>query len=101
MTTRKKLRALKLEVQTLQPTHGRAIFEAILELFDDAVFTDELPDELAKAVRLQRGTARVARPEKVWRRRYRCKAHGVITGPLCGDCASERKSPSALVEEGT
>jgi hypothetical protein len=98
MTTRKKLRALKLEVQQFQPgTHGQAVLTALLELLDDAVFVDELPSELARQVRP--GSAARAKPEKVWRRRYRCKTHGTITGPLCPDCASERKPPSALVEE--
>lgn len=40
----------------------------------------------------------IAKPSPTaFRRQYQCRVHGVITGPLCGDCAQQGVSPSANV----
>lgn len=99
MSRRRQLDDLRRQIDE-DRKHGRmnGVAAAILELLEQAVFVDELPPEIASAVRAKRGQRSVTEA-KSWRRRYRCKKHGTITGPLCGDCAQEKVSASSLVEE--
>lgn len=97
MSRRQQLEELRSRVEVLGP-YGGDTFKAILELLEQAVFVDELPPELARAVVAKR-SERGAAEKRTWRRRYRCKKHGTITGPLCGDCAQEKVSAHSLVEE--
>jgi hypothetical protein len=75
-----------------------AVFATIVQLLEQAIFIDELPPELSRVI-IEKRSRRSATEKQVWRRRYRCKKHGTITGPLCGDCAQEKVSASSLVEE--
>lgn len=98
MATHNKVKPIREKLaspESLTPKE-RALFIEILELLDQAVFIDDLPQELGREIKERRKAREPLNPGS-WSRGYKCSIHGTITAALCGDCAREGVSPSANV----
>jgi hypothetical protein len=101
MATGSRLRLKEIQSKVRHANMGaseRSLLVDLCDLLSLAVFLDDLPKEQAYAItQLRDKKEETDRKEGAWRRGYKCRIHGPITAPLCGDCASEGTSPSANV----